>query len=1370
MKGQAKAAPHPGARIKAEVIPKGMSVTDAAKLIGVSRPTLSNLLNGNSALSVEMATRLEKAFDYPREKLLKMQAQYEATRAGLEITPANTKAYVPPYLAIKANDLERWSTHNISARSRFPVLLRTLVHSTCSGLSRTDFPGNDDAERPGWDGWVETSEGNSWVPAGRSGWELGTTEDIKKKADHDYDQRAKVPDRKMLADTTFVFVTPRVWSGKKAWEATKRAKRHFKEVRAYDASDLDQWLEQSPAAQAWFANEAQLPTQGVRSLDKCWDDWAEVSSPPLTGALFDSAIAEARRTVLARLSGRPEGPMIITADSAEEALAFVAQILGERGGQELASYRDQVMVFDKPGVLTRLAEGAQTFIPVAFTREVERELGPYARSLHSIVVYPRNATTSKPDIVLQPASFETFKSALEEMGKNRDDISRLANASGRSLTVLRRQLSAVPAIRMPEWAADPQTAASLVPFLLVGAWRSDNSNDRLALELLAGGRTYDHLERDCQAFIQLNDAPLWSIGAHRGVISKYDLLFAIASAVTREHLERFFSLARMVLGEDNPALDLPEDQRWAAAIHGKSREFSGAFREGISETLVLLALNGNLFETRLGINTEEQASGVVRELLPIPLTTRIVEANDRDLPIYAEAAPNEFLSIMERDLKSEDPAVLGLLRPAASFPFGRPSRTGLLWALEGLSWNPTTLPRAVFILARLAQVEIHDNWINKPINSLQSIFRAWMPQTEASHDTRVGIMRGLAARFPAVAWKLCVAQLEWRHETGHFSHKPRWRSDGYGFGEPIPTLGLDFRREMIEMALEWRGHSLAMLSDLIERLHDLTADDQGRVWALIEDWAKGEATDPEKAELREKIRISTRSRRAASRRRGNETAPVLATAANAVYAALEPSDVLNRHAWLFREIWIEESVDELEDVLKIDHQSRRERIQKLRIEALREVRDRLGVAGLLDLAQRVKASSAVGGLSASDLLAEGELIGMVRLALHSILAGESLAHTQKNLISGAMAAISDSTRETLLQILRVELTEEGLVQLLLLTPFGKHTWTWVDSLDEAAQSKYWDEVLPDRIHGNGVEDIEGIERLLTAERPRTAFACIHHDLEKLDELLLYRILSAIAQGGRDKPGQYMLEHYDVDEAFKRMNSSSAMTLDQKAALEFAYLEVLARRGLGQDYGIPNLERYIELHPTLFVEAITWAYKRKDHATDPADVQFPRDQGKHLAERGYRLLNAIERIPGHNDLGVLETPLLARWIATVRRNCSDLGRGEIADISIGKVLSAAQVGEDGVWPCAVVRDVMEEIQSEDIMNGAATGVYNSRGVHWRGDGGDQERELAEKYRRWGEALQTSHPFVASRLLMPLAKTYEREAHREDIDVEIRHRRG
>ena len=64
---------HPGIFIKEQVIPAGMSVTEAAKRLGVGRPALSNLLNAHSSLSPDMAVRLQKTFGADRQELLNRQ-------------------------------------------------------------------------------------------------------------------------------------------------------------------------------------------------------------------------------------------------------------------------------------------------------------------------------------------------------------------------------------------------------------------------------------------------------------------------------------------------------------------------------------------------------------------------------------------------------------------------------------------------------------------------------------------------------------------------------------------------------------------------------------------------------------------------------------------------------------------------------------------------------------------------------------------------------------------------------------------------------------------------------------------------------------------------------------------------------------------------------------------------------------------------------------------------------------------------------------------------------------------------------------------------------------------------------------------------
>lgn len=73
-----KNPPHPGDFIRTEIIePAGLSVTAAAAALQVSRPALSNLLNGKADLSGEMALRIEKAFGVKMDTLVRMQASYD---------------------------------------------------------------------------------------------------------------------------------------------------------------------------------------------------------------------------------------------------------------------------------------------------------------------------------------------------------------------------------------------------------------------------------------------------------------------------------------------------------------------------------------------------------------------------------------------------------------------------------------------------------------------------------------------------------------------------------------------------------------------------------------------------------------------------------------------------------------------------------------------------------------------------------------------------------------------------------------------------------------------------------------------------------------------------------------------------------------------------------------------------------------------------------------------------------------------------------------------------------------------------------------------------------------------------------------------
>jgi antitoxin HigA-1 len=80
--GTMKSPPHPGRIVRQECLePLRVTITQAAKALGVERQTLNNLVNEHSAVSPEMAIRLSKAFGSTPEMWLGLQMQYDLAQA-----------------------------------------------------------------------------------------------------------------------------------------------------------------------------------------------------------------------------------------------------------------------------------------------------------------------------------------------------------------------------------------------------------------------------------------------------------------------------------------------------------------------------------------------------------------------------------------------------------------------------------------------------------------------------------------------------------------------------------------------------------------------------------------------------------------------------------------------------------------------------------------------------------------------------------------------------------------------------------------------------------------------------------------------------------------------------------------------------------------------------------------------------------------------------------------------------------------------------------------------------------------------------------------------------------------------------------------
>ncbi|PUB18243.1 HigA family addiction module antitoxin [Paenisporosarcina sp. OV554] len=1341
---------HPGTYVRQNIIPSNVTVKAAAERLGIGRPALSNFLNGKSSLSLEMATRLEKAFGADKKQLLDMQAVYNQ-RVGLtgnkEIT---VRAFVPNFLTIKARQIEEWANSQIESRSLLPVFLRRLVHSTGNELRQVDFPGYDNGQRKGSDGFVRAGAATPWIPEGESYWEFGTDQRVSGKAEGDYNARLTTVDPSVRANSTFVFVTPRNWTGKKTWETLKNEARDWKAVRVFDADDLEQWLEQSIPTQIWFAEQLNLPISGYETLEMEWSRWANASEPPLTPAIFVDSIAASRKSFKAWINEPSSRPFFVAADSRGEALAFLSCLFEE---EEFGHLKDLAAVFTSPETLRTLVASQVPFIPIVHSEDTERELLDAHRRLHCIIFRPRNAVDVETDVKLDQLSYGSFKNALISMGIEEGDVDRLARESGQSPTILRRRLSQNAAIRKPVWAGDDNTAKTLIPTTLIGAWQSESEADREIISKVAN-RNYEAVEDEVARFLRFDDSPVWSVGHFRGVVSKIDALFAIERLVTSNDLEQFFAAAEYVLSESDPALELPEKDRWAAALYDKTRNHSNALRTGICETLVILSVHGNnLFQSRLGDDVESRVAVLIRKLLT-PLTLEKLLSHDRDLPRYAEAAPNEFLKIIKDDLRSEAPVVLGLLKPVDNSLFGvSPSRTGLLWGLECLAWKPQNLPRVALILARLSLPKIDDNWGNKPDASLKAIFRSWMPQTAASMEQRYLVLKKLTKHFSDISWEISIDQIKPGSRIGHYSYRPNWRSDASGFGQVVTNKEFyEFNKRVLDLLITWPNHDEKTLGDLVEALQGMPEEGQTKVWDLIDEWSDN-ADEASKAVLRERIRQFAFTRRSRHRKLKEATSD----RARAAYDSLRVQNPVISHGWLFVDQWVQESSDEIEDEA-FDYQKREERIDSLRLEAMFEILRERGFEGVKELMARSGAPGVIGRFVTFCVTEIKQRIDFIRQCLS--IDGD-LKSKSEWCLQGFLYAIEDNLRTEVLKAAANELNDEEQKRLFLCAPFKESTWRLLDGYNENIRKFYWKKVLPSWGSYTPSELTELVDCLLEALRPHAAFYAVQRNFKALETSRLKRLLYDMATVKAEPVSYFKLEKYHISEAIEELNSRSGVTRDELAQLEFLFIEALNE----SKHGIPNLEAQIGESPSLFVQAVTLGYNRRDEGKDPLEWKVGNHEQRVAVSSAARLLlERISNIPGTDINGIIDTVALAEWLSEVRRLCHEYGRAEIGDRCLGKLLAKAPTGENGMWPCQQICEAMEEISSSEIARGFSIEVHNSRDAQWRIAGGEQERELAVKYHTWAEQLYFDYPYVGA-ILEDIAESYNREAKWHDSEANI-----
>lgn len=383
---------------------------------------------------------------------------------------------------------------------------------------------------------------------------MGCNQDPRPKAQGDYEKRTAETSEDVRAKSSFVFVTPRRWNAKEEWLAERRREVAWASVHAFDAIDLETWLEEAPATSRWFGELVGIASPGLMTPHEWWDRWATACEPPIPMGLVSTRRHNEQDTLLSKLR-HGERVIPVQADDRKEAVAFVVASLIEADALDLL---DRTLVGTSGGI--QIPASPNRLIVIADVDEGEEPDFGDRRGITIIRPYPKGRLDVQEAVSLSHVPSEIFRTELEAMGLSRDEAESRALQTGHSVPVLRRQLSSDPEVRRPPWARNRASAKLLLPFALAGSWiEREDMDDEAVLQLL-GELGDGDVERIRDQLFALNDAPIARYGNVNVVVSQLDALFAVGPYIEREDLDRFFQLVPELFGDRDPALDLPRDQ------------------------------------------------------------------------------------------------------------------------------------------------------------------------------------------------------------------------------------------------------------------------------------------------------------------------------------------------------------------------------------------------------------------------------------------------------------------------------------------------------------------------------------------------------------------------------------------------------------------------------------------------------------------------------------------------------------------------------------------------------------------------------------------------------------------------------------------
>ena len=1242
---------------------------------------------------------------------------------------------------ITADDLNSWPDNDArDAQENFPRLVRKLLHET-PGVSAVSVRAGNGVSAPGYDGIAQLDEPVSVLPSGSLRFEFGTNKDIDTKASKDYRKRSKQND---AASHVFVFATPRRWSGKDKWLEERRSEGKFANVWALDADDLEAWLETSPSSHYWISEHLGKQPDEAQTLDQWWGSFHQATHPELPLSMF-TAGRESTRDKLRELLAKAPRTTTIQADWRDDCLAFIYASFAAGAEDELSALDQSVVIVKSVGAWNRIARQAEKSILIPAVDGVETK--PAIDNGHHVIkiVDREQVVYGKVDVELPRVSRPDVQSLLNDCGVNFQKAGYLAGLARRNMPSFVRALTRDAAIQTPTWATDT-SAPMLAALTLVGAWDANNDKDTQAIAALAGS-DYDTVTSLCQQRAGGNDPVMRQSGSAWRFASLEEAFRCLSSKITDGVVERWKQLVLDVLGEANPSYGLNPLEKCVQQLNQPTSQvqYSEELKSGIARSFVMAgsmdgdgALSGKLRDNVVDIANQLLNQAVGDD------SGRVWNLIAPRLPSLAEAAPQQFVDVVIGNLEQDSSSLLRAYYADSndilfSDPWFHPH---LLWALEVLAWSEDYFDDAIECLTLLAANRVDDKQCgNRPDKSLAAILCGWANFTTVPYGERLAALDSVKRISPAVGWDLLFALWPDYSATITPPATPRFRADWCPLTD-APVLQRDwiaYRHGLVERALTWSDMTPSNLAQLVNHINiAVLLDDRAKIIDYLGELAfSTEYNDDDRYLVWHTLRQLATSHyhhRAAEWSLPEEEVDRLLELSD----RWKPTSPVLRYLYLFNH-----NPGMLDCALHRDLDDYDQIVEQRRQDALSEI---LSVPQKLDDLE-ILASRAVASWVLGQMLADRQQLNFWGIAHWVDSSDSKLTAVVDGYLYRALRQRGASWLQDVLDDPRLTASQRAAV--LRRVPAQLDCWGAV-ARSQDDDNAYWQTAEMGVLPPNHMR--YAIERLVACGRAWDAIDSVSLSIRSAKQegittdLTTDVLIGLLHIACTQESAKISSLSYEVSQVLDHIVELKADKMD------VARLEILLYPLIG-DYREPIvLHRTLATVPHLFVRLMEVAHRGE------AMLGLDRSASFRIA---MSVLNGWRGCPGMTADGKFDAAVMQQWVETARKGLAAAELSDIGDYEIGGLLANSPEDENGTWPLPAVCTLIDEVRSENLDEGFIAGMCRGlmssvRGVY---DGGQQEREHAQRYRTWSKQIRSTSRHTA-RLLGKAAERYEEQAARED----------